>query len=92
MAEFIAVDWGTTNRRAYHMGQGGAVLRTERDDRGLTAIAPGGFAAEARALRARQKKASNYSRTSRVRRQSSSSAAKTLKSGTRVQPTCAAVA
>ncbi|GGP00851.1 2-dehydro-3-deoxygalactonokinase [Stakelama pacifica] len=53
MAEFIAVDWGTTNRRAYHMGQGGAVLRTERDDRGLTAIAPGGFAAEARALRAR---------------------------------------
>lgn len=47
---FLAVDWGTTNRRAYLIEDGRAV-RSERDDRGVTAIAPGGFAAEVAAIR-----------------------------------------
>lgn len=49
---FLAVDWGTTNRRTFLIEQG-AVTRTERDDRGVTAVAPGGFEGEAAALRAR---------------------------------------
>ena len=50
---FLAVDWGTTNRRAYRVGPDGAVEDTQRDDRGVLAIAAGGFDAEAEALRAR---------------------------------------
>lgn len=34
---FLAVDWGTTNRRVYLI-EHGAVARTERDDRGVTAV------------------------------------------------------
>ncbi len=48
----IGVDWGTTNRRVYLI-EHGLLVRTERDARGVTAVAPGGFAAEAEALRAR---------------------------------------
>ncbi|RJF90634.1 2-dehydro-3-deoxygalactonokinase [Sphingomonas cavernae] len=51
--EFIAVDWGTTNRRAYLIDAAGAVVETVRDDRGILAVGAGGFAAEAEALRAR---------------------------------------
>jgi 2-dehydro-3-deoxygalactonokinase len=40
----IAVDWGTTNRRAYLLDHGGAVLDRMEDDRGVTAIADGDFA------------------------------------------------
>ncbi|WP_447727154.1 2-dehydro-3-deoxygalactonokinase [Sphingomonas koreensis] len=47
---FLAVDWGTTNRRVYLI-EGGAVTRTERDDRGVTAVQD--FAGEAAAIRAR---------------------------------------
>ncbi len=47
---FIAVDWGTTNRRAYLI-EDGRVVRTERDDRGVTSVTD--FAGEAVALRAR---------------------------------------
>ena len=50
---FLAVDWGTTNRRVYRGGPDGAVEDTQRDDRGVLAIAAGGFEAEANALRAR---------------------------------------
>ena len=50
---FLAVDWGTTNRRAYRVGPDGAVEDTQRDDRGVLAIAADGFDAEAKALRAR---------------------------------------
>ncbi|VVT15060.1 2-oxo-3-deoxygalactonate kinase [Sphingomonas sp. EC-HK361] len=49
---FIAVDWGTTNRRAYLI-EGGAVVRTERDAVGILAVPAGGFDAEVAALRAR---------------------------------------
>ncbi|MBC2667322.1 2-dehydro-3-deoxygalactonokinase [Novosphingobium flavum] len=51
-AELIAVDWGTTNRRAYVLDGDGKVLRSERDSKGLLAVAPGGFPAELAALRA----------------------------------------
>ena len=50
--EFLALDWGTTNRRVYVIGAAGAVLATERDDRGILAVGRGGFAAEAAAIRA----------------------------------------
>nr|WP_182466692.1 2-dehydro-3-deoxygalactonokinase [Sphingomonas gilva] len=49
---FLAIDWGTTNRRVYLI-EDGAVARTERDDRGVTAVAKGGFEAEAAAVRER---------------------------------------
>ena len=51
--EFIAVDWGTTNRRCYLIDAAGAVVETEQDDRGVLAVGPDGFAPEAAALRAR---------------------------------------
>lgn len=50
---FLSIDWGTTNRRVYSIDAGGAVIETERDDRGVLAIAPGGFDAEAASIRAR---------------------------------------
>lgn len=49
---FLGVDWGTTNRRVYLI-EDGRVVRTERDDRGVTAVAKGGFEAEAAAIRTR---------------------------------------
>ena len=49
---FLAVDWGTTNRRAYRI-EDGAVVATERDDCGALAVAPGGFPDEAAAIRER---------------------------------------
>lgn len=48
---FLAIDWGTTNRRIYVIERG-AVVRTDRDDRGVTAVEPGRFEAEAAAIRA----------------------------------------
>ncbi|NIJ22443.1 2-dehydro-3-deoxygalactonokinase [Sphingomonas naasensis] len=47
---FLAVDWGTTNRRVFLI-DGGAVVRTERDDKGVTSVED--FAAEAVAIRER---------------------------------------
>lgn len=49
----IAIDWGTTNRRAYLLNEQGEVLQTERDGMGLLAVPPGGFADEIAAIRAR---------------------------------------
>ncbi len=49
---FIAIDWGTTNRRAYRI-EAGEVCAREADACGVTAIAPGGFEVEARAIRER---------------------------------------
>ena len=48
----IAVDWGTTNRRAYRI-ENGAVIQTEQDTLGVTAVSPGGFPTEIERLRAR---------------------------------------
>ena len=42
---FIAVDWGTTNRRAYRLGADGTVVDQMEDDAGVTAIKPGQFPA-----------------------------------------------
>jgi 2-dehydro-3-deoxygalactonokinase len=47
---FLAVDWGTTNRRAYLIEDGRAV-RSERDDRGVTAVGAGEFEREVAAIR-----------------------------------------
>jgi 2-dehydro-3-deoxygalactonokinase len=49
---FIAVDWGTSNRRAFRI-EDGAVTASERDGRGVTALAGGDYAAEVAGLRAR---------------------------------------
>lgn len=49
---FIAVDWGTTNRRAYLIIDGRGV-RTERDAMGVLAVPSGGFQVEVDGLRAR---------------------------------------
>jgi 2-dehydro-3-deoxygalactonokinase len=35
---YIAVDWGTTNRRAWRLGPGGAVEGEMEDDRGILAV------------------------------------------------------
>ncbi|GMM60509.1 2-dehydro-3-deoxygalactonokinase [Novosphingobium pituita] len=55
---FIAVDWGTTNRRCYLLDGAGTVIETFRDDRGVLAVGqqgggPEAFAAEVAAIRAR---------------------------------------
>jgi 2-dehydro-3-deoxygalactonokinase len=46
---FLAVDWGTTNRRIFLI-EGGKVTRTARDGKGVTTVRD--FAAEAAAIRA----------------------------------------
>ncbi|UZK64658.1 2-dehydro-3-deoxygalactonokinase [Sphingomonas sp. M1-B02] len=46
---FLAVDWGTTNRRVFLIDQG-QVVRTERDDRGVTAVED--FESDAAGIRA----------------------------------------
>jgi len=50
---FIAVDWGTTNRRAYLVGADGAVADRLEDDQGVLSVAAGGFPAAVEAIRAR---------------------------------------
>ena len=51
-AAYLALDWGTTHRRSFVMSAEGGVLTTLRQPRGVAVIAPGGFPAEAAALRA----------------------------------------
>ena len=50
---FIAVDWGTTNRRAWRIGADGAVEDSLADGGGITSVPAQGFDAEAAAFRAR---------------------------------------
>jgi 2-dehydro-3-deoxygalactonokinase len=52
MAHFIAVDWGTTNRRAFRI-EDGIVVATERDDRGAAHVAAGDYEAEVAGIRER---------------------------------------
>ena len=40
---FIAVDWGTTNRRAYLIGPDGRMADEMEDDQGILAVGKGGF-------------------------------------------------
>ncbi|WP_404478259.1 2-dehydro-3-deoxygalactonokinase [Novosphingobium sp. BL-52-GroH] len=49
---FIAVDWGTTNRRAYRI-ENGEVVATERDDRGILSVPAGDFPSLVAELRGR---------------------------------------
>ena len=51
-AAFIAVDWGTTNRRAYRI-EHGTVVATAQDAMGILSVPVDGFPAEVAALRAR---------------------------------------
>jgi 2-dehydro-3-deoxygalactonokinase len=48
--DFIAIDWGTSNRRIFHIGGDGAVLAQRQDDRGI--LAAGDFATAVATLRA----------------------------------------
>ena len=50
---FLAVDWGTTNRRVFVIDEDGRVERTERDDHGILKVEREAFAGEAAAIRQR---------------------------------------
>lgn len=50
---YIAVDWGTTNRRAYLLDGAGRLADGFEDGCGLMAVPPGGFEAAAAEIRAR---------------------------------------
>ena len=50
---FIAVDWGTTNRRAYRIDSRGECVAEFEDGCGVLSIAPGGFPAAGKAIRER---------------------------------------
>lgn len=50
---FIAVDWGTTNRRAWRLGAGGRRDDGFEDEKGILAIPAGGFEAEVARIRQR---------------------------------------
>ena len=50
---FIAVDWGTTNRRAYRVAAGGRHDAEFEDGKGVLAVEPGGFPAAVAEIRAR---------------------------------------
>ena len=50
---FVAVDWGTTNRRAYRICADGSLEDEMEDDRGILAVPPGGFAEAVTAIRER---------------------------------------
>lgn len=50
---FIAVDWGTTNRRAYRVGADGLHDAEFEDERGVLSIASGGFPKAAAEIRER---------------------------------------
>ena len=48
---FIAVDWGTTNRRAHRIDHAGACVSSIEDDLGVLSVPPGGFPAAANDIR-----------------------------------------
>ncbi len=50
---FIAVDWGTTNRRAYLIGADGRCTDEMEDDSGILSVPAGGFPAAVAEVRAR---------------------------------------
>lgn len=53
MQRFIAVDWGTTNRRAWLIDRRTGVVAACADDKGLLSTAPDGFAIAAQDIRNR---------------------------------------
>ena len=50
---FIAVDWGTTNRRAYLVERDGRCVNEFEDDQGILSVVSGGFEAAVAAIRER---------------------------------------
>jgi 2-dehydro-3-deoxygalactonokinase len=50
---FIAVDWGTTNRRAYLIDSGGGCVREFEDGKGILSVPDGGFPAAVAEIRER---------------------------------------
>ena len=50
---YLAVDWGTTNRRAYAIAEDGAVVAGVQDDRGVLALSAGDYPAAIADLRER---------------------------------------
>ena len=50
---FIAVDWGTTNRRAYRIDAAGKCVEEFEDGKGILAVASGDFAAAVAEIRQR---------------------------------------
>lgn len=50
---FIAVDWGTTNRRGYAIGQDGSLQDEMEDDKGILSVPAGGFPSAVEELRQR---------------------------------------
>jgi len=50
---FIAVDWGTTNRRAWRLGAGGAVCGEMEDEKGILAVPKDGFHSAVEEIRSR---------------------------------------
>lgn len=50
---FIAVDWGTTNRRGYLVSADGSCTDEMEDDRGIMSVEPGGFPAAVQQIRER---------------------------------------
>ncbi len=50
---FVAVDWGTTNRRAYLIGSDGALIDEMEDDLGILSVEAGGFGAAVEQIRTR---------------------------------------
>ena len=51
-AAYLAIDWGTTNRRLYAVAADGAVLHRAQDDRGVLTVPAGGYPAEIATIRA----------------------------------------
>jgi len=50
--EFLAIDWGTTNRRIYKFDKAGDVEESFRDDKGILGLNGASFADELQSLRA----------------------------------------
>lgn len=51
--DYIAIDWGTTNRRVYLMRGDGSVVSSDRDDRGVMRLACADFSLEVEDIRGR---------------------------------------
>lgn len=51
--EYIAIDWGTTNRRVYLIDGGGRVIESWRDGRGVMAVEQSDYPSEFAAIRER---------------------------------------
>lgn len=50
---YIAIDWGTTNRRIFCLNSSGGIVETFRDEKGVLAIEPHQYSSEIADIRAR---------------------------------------